>query len=325
MDPEGLEELDRDREDDRRVVRRADLEQRLQVAELHGDRLLRHHRRGVLEPLGGLELALGRDDLRAPLALGLGLARHRALHVARDLDVLHLDDRDLDPPRRGCLVDDRLEDLVDLVALGEQLVEDVLPEHRPERRLRDLRRRDHVVLDLHDRGLRLDDPEVGDGVDAHRDVVLRDHLLRRDVERHRPQVDLHHPVDERDEEEEARALRLGEQPAEPEDDAALVLARDLDGRRTAGRSAGRRSTARTIERDGHQALSVGCGDPTTRREVLLDGFDRDVLARDERRRRPPARARQSSPPTATQPSRRTTASPADERARRRPRRGYGAP
>ena len=45
---------------------------------------------GVLEALGGLELAFRGDHLRAPLALGLGLARHRALHAARDLDVLDL-------------------------------------------------------------------------------------------------------------------------------------------------------------------------------------------------------------------------------------------
>ena len=50
-----------------------------------------------------------------------------------------------------CLVDDLLEDRVDLVALGEQLVEQVLAEHRPQRRLRDLRRGDHEVLDLDDR------------------------------------------------------------------------------------------------------------------------------------------------------------------------------
>ena len=40
-----------------------------------------HDERGVLQPLGGLELALGVDHLRAPLALGLRLAGHRALHV----------------------------------------------------------------------------------------------------------------------------------------------------------------------------------------------------------------------------------------------------
>ena len=134
------------------------------------------------------------------------------------------------PHGRGRLVDDLLQDRVDLLALGEQLVEQVLAEHGAQRRLRDLRRRDHEVLDLHDRVLRLDDPEVGDRVHAHRDVVLGDDLLRRDVQRDRPQVDLDHPVDDRDQEEEARALRLAEQPAEPEDDPALVLAGDLDRR-----------------------------------------------------------------------------------------------
>jgi hypothetical protein len=77
------------------------------------------HERGVLQALRGLELTLGCDHLRPPLALCLGLARHRPLHALRDLDVLHLDDRDLDSPRRGLLVDDRLEDRVDLLALRE--------------------------------------------------------------------------------------------------------------------------------------------------------------------------------------------------------------
>ena len=48
--------------------------------------------RGVGEALGGRELALGVDDLRAPLALGLGLAGHGALHRLREFDVLDLDD-----------------------------------------------------------------------------------------------------------------------------------------------------------------------------------------------------------------------------------------
>ena len=193
--------------------RRAELEQRLQVAQLQRDRVLLDHERRVLQPLGGLELALGVDHLRAPLALGLGLAGHRALHALRDLDVLHLDDRDLDPPGRGLLVDDPLQDRVDLLALREQLVERVLAEHRPQRRLRDLGGRDHVVLDLDDRRLRVDDPEVRDRVHAHRDVVLRDHFLRRDVQRDRAQVDLDHLVDDRDQEEEPRPLRLREAAA----------------------------------------------------------------------------------------------------------------
>ena len=142
------QDVDRDRQDRRRVVRRGDLEQRLQVAELERDRARGDAIGGHAELLGGLVLALRADDLRAPLALGLGLPRHRALHRGRQLDVLDLDDGDLDAPGRRVLVDDVLEDLVDLVALGEQLVERVLAEHRAQRRLGDLRRRHEEVLDL---------------------------------------------------------------------------------------------------------------------------------------------------------------------------------
>src|SRR3954471_13923806 len=135
---ERLDQVDRCREDDRRRVGAADLEQRLQVAELECDRVLLDHERRVLELLRRLELALGVDDLRAPLALGFGLAGHRALHLRGDLDVLDLDDRDLDPPGAGLLVDDRLQDRVDLLAFGEQLVQGVLPEHGAQGGLGDL-------------------------------------------------------------------------------------------------------------------------------------------------------------------------------------------
>ena len=77
----------------------------------------------LLELLGGLELALGVDDLGPLLALGLGLAGHGPLHRVGQLHVLDLDDADLDAPRLCLLVDDLLEPLVDLVAVDEQLVQ----------------------------------------------------------------------------------------------------------------------------------------------------------------------------------------------------------
>src|SRR3989442_4329141 len=55
-----------------------------------------------------------------------------------------------------------------------------------------------------------------------------DDLLGRDVERDRAQVDLDHSVDDGNQQEEAGPLRLRQEPPEPEDDPALVLARDLD-------------------------------------------------------------------------------------------------
>ena len=82
--------------------------------------------------------------------------RHRVLHRGRDLDVLDLDRRDLDPPRVGVLVDDVLERLVELLALAERHVEVRLAEHGAQRRLGDLRGGDQVALDVDDRACRVD-------------------------------------------------------------------------------------------------------------------------------------------------------------------------
>ena len=72
-------------------------------------------------------------------------------------------------------------------------------------------------------------------------VVLRDHLLRRHVQRDRAQVDPNHLVDDRDQEEQAGPLRRRQQAAEAEDDAALVLPCDPNG--------GATSKIRTIDDD----------------------------------------------------------------------------
>ena len=81
-------------------------------AELERGRVLADDVRRGGELLGRLELTLGVDDLGPPLALGLGLARHRPLHRLGDLHVLDLDRGDLHAPGLGLLVDDRLQVLV---------------------------------------------------------------------------------------------------------------------------------------------------------------------------------------------------------------------
>src|SRR5690606_15190112 len=82
----------------------------------------------------------------------------------------------------------------------------------------------------HDRPDRVADPEVDHGVHLDRDVVPRDHVLRRDVESDDPQRDLDHSVDaEGDQEDQPRTLRALES-AEPKDDAALVLPEYLQAR-----------------------------------------------------------------------------------------------
>ena len=89
---ERLEQVDRDREERRRVVLRGDLVERLEVPELkrHGLRL--HERRRFDQLLGGLELPLRVDDLGPPFPLRLRLLGDRALHLLRQIDLLHLDE-----------------------------------------------------------------------------------------------------------------------------------------------------------------------------------------------------------------------------------------
>ena len=88
-----------------------------------------------------LLLAVGMDDLGAPLALGLGLARDRPDHAFVEVDVLDLDIGNLDAPRVGLRVEHLLDVGVQPVALGEHLVEIVLAQHRTQRGLRELARR----------------------------------------------------------------------------------------------------------------------------------------------------------------------------------------
>ena len=71
---------------------------------------------------------------------------------------------------------------VEPLALGQQLVELVLAEHRAQRGLRELAGGLEELRDLDHRLLRVDHAEVQHRVDLHRDVVARDHVLRRHVE-----------------------------------------------------------------------------------------------------------------------------------------------
>src|SRR4029453_2182198 len=70
------EHVDRNRKDDGRALVARDVAERLQIGELHRLRLAGEHLRRLEELLGRLLLALGVDDLRAPLALGFRLARN---------------------------------------------------------------------------------------------------------------------------------------------------------------------------------------------------------------------------------------------------------
>src|SRR5574344_1644370 len=176
-----------------------------------------------------LAVALRLRDHRALLALGAHLLLHRVADRPRRGDVLDFVARDLDSPGVGRLVDRRDDRRVDGRALLERTVEVELAHLGPHRRLRELRRREKVVADAV-RGLRrIHHLHVEDAVDRHRDVVLRDALLRRHVDRLLLQrVLVGDAVEERHQDVETgvqRALVL----AEPLHDVRRLLRHDHRG------------------------------------------------------------------------------------------------
>ena len=201
------------------------------------------------------------------------------------------------------------------------------PSTERKRRLRELAGRLVVVLDLDDRLLRIDDAVVDDGVDLHRDVVPRDHVLRRHVEHARAQVDAHHLLDERHDDDEARPLHLPE-AAEQEHHAALVFAQDADASRPTITTMTRQRERAREQRD--QRLLPGMFPP--RLDLASTSSVRPVAAHDAhllalapglaRSRRPDLAVQRTRPssPSSSRPRRRCRSSP-----RRRCAPGGGAP
>ena len=87
---------------------------------------------------------------------------------------------------------------MNLLALGQQLVEVRLAADAAQRRLRDLRRGVEVVLHLHNRAVGVEDAEIEHGAYFDGDVVAGDDVLRGHVEGDGPQVEAEHLLDERD-------------------------------------------------------------------------------------------------------------------------------
>ncbi len=116
---------------------------------------------------------------------------------------------------------------VELVAFRQHLVEIVLAEHRAQRRLGELARRHHEILDLDRRLFGIDDPEINHRADANRDVVMRNDVLAGHIEHARAQVDPHHLLHVGNEQEQSGSLDAGE-AAKRENNAPLVLPQDLD-------------------------------------------------------------------------------------------------
>src|SRR6266540_119963 len=205
---------------------RADLLQRLQVLEAHGvgvDAL------GHLEDLAQRQReAFGAQDRRLAVPLGRHLPGHRLLDLWRRDDLADLDVGDLDSPAFGDVVELGAEGLVHLLALGEHVVEVHVADHAPQGGRGDVLRCAGEVLHLHHAHDRVHHPGEDDEVDRDGGVVLGDRRLLGDLQVLLPQVDHDRPVDDRDQQDQARPTGA-DHVAQPEQHDPLVLTNDPDG------------------------------------------------------------------------------------------------
>src|SRR5215475_10046253 len=225
----SLHHLDRERKHDGRAALTRDIEQGREIAQLHRLRHRRQNLGGVEQLLRRLLLSLRVDDLGAAGAFGLGLAGNRPDHALVEIDALDLHGRYLDTPPLGLLVEHILNVGVELVALGQHLVEVVLAQDPAQRGLRKLAGCGEIIVDLNHRALGIDDAEVDHGINFDRHVVARNHVLGRHLVDDHAEIDPHHLLHQRHEQEESRSLGAGVAP-EREHDAALVFAQDADRR-----------------------------------------------------------------------------------------------
>src|SRR5271166_1010358 len=227
---ERLDDVDRHREDDRGILFRTDLCQRLQVAQLHGGRNARENLGRVDQCLRSLELGLRMDDLGAPVAFCLRLLGDGANHVFRELDGSDLDVADLDTPGFRLSVQYALDVGAELLSFGKHLVQLMLSQHSAQGGLSEHVCGGKVVLDLNDGSFGIDHVEVEHRVNLHRDVVVRDHVLGRYLDDLDAQVDPHHFLDEGDQQHKARSFDPLKAP-QGKDHRSLIFAQDLHARR----------------------------------------------------------------------------------------------
>ena len=196
---------------------------------MHGTGLAAEHFGGLHELFRGLQFAFGVDYLGPPFTFGLGLFGDGAHHRLIQVDVFDLDIGDLDAPGIGLRVEHLLDVDVQLLALGQQLIQFMFTEHGAQRGLRQLAGGGEEIFDLDDGLLRIEHAEIQHRVNLNRNVVAGNHILRRHIENHGAQVDPNHLLHHRNQQDQPWAFDLPETP-ELEYHPALVFTQDAKRR-----------------------------------------------------------------------------------------------
>ena len=169
------------------------------------------------------------DNFGPLFPFGFGLSGHSPLHTAGQFQVLHLHHTHLHTPGFGLIVDNHLQLAVDLIPLGQEIVQFALPHHRAQGGLGYLLGRHQIVDHIHHRGFRVQDTEVADRIDFDGHVVFGDGFLGGHVQRDHTGIHQHHPIDNRNQKEETRSSGT-DHPAQTEDHPPLVFSHNADRR-----------------------------------------------------------------------------------------------
>src|SRR5581483_2486967 len=219
---ETSQQVHRHRQDHRGIIFRGYFDKTLQESEVHGCGVLSNDLSRIGQFLRGLKFPFRVNDLGASFALRLRLSGHGALHVCGQIDVLQLYQDYFDPPGLGLGIEDLLNSQVDLFPLSQQLVEQSLPAGAPQRDLGQLRAGEQIILHFRDRPVWVDYPEVENRADFDRDVVARNHVLRRHIHRYGAQLHSQHLFNPGDDVDNPRAAR-SDQTAEPKNHRPFIL------------------------------------------------------------------------------------------------------
>ena len=138
------------------------------------------------EFVGGLELPLSVDNLRAPFAFGLRLAGHGPLHRLGEVHVLDFLDGDFCPPRLGVPIDDLLQAAIHFIPLRQEVVEFRLPQGAAQGSQGHLGGGEQEIGHLQHGSHWIHGPEIEHGIDTDRDVIAGDDVLRLDDFRYGP-------------------------------------------------------------------------------------------------------------------------------------------
>src|SRR3990172_4994328 len=144
----GGQEIDGDRKDCNRIFVRRDPCQGLKKTQLDCSGVSTQDLSRVREPLCSLIFPLGVDHFCAPLPLCLGLLGNGPDHILRQVYIFYLHHSYLYSPGFSLLINNPLEICIDLLALGQKVVQLALAQDTPQRRLCNLGGGVKIILHL---------------------------------------------------------------------------------------------------------------------------------------------------------------------------------